>query len=271
MPRPLLAFVTGLPVALLGGLIGLGGAEFRLPILTGLFGYAVRAAIPLNLAVSFVTLVVSLAIRSCTTPLGALALHLDAILSLLAGSMLGAYLGTSLAKRISDRTLEFLVFALLLGVGWLLLFEAFVPFVGTDRELNLLATVPLGVGIGVGIGVFSSLLGVAGGELLIPTLLLVFGLDIKLAGTGSVLISLPTVLTGLLRWRRNGAYRARADLTGLVTPMAFGSVAGALLGGALLAYAPTSALKFGLGLILLLSAAKSLRDARAKHATPTDA
>lgn len=114
MRRPLLAFLTGLPVATLGGLIGLGGAEFRLPLLSSLFGYPVRAAVPLNLAVSFVTLLVSLLICTRTTPPGDLAPHLDALLSLLAGSMLGASLGTGLAGRVSDRALEGTVFLLLL-------------------------------------------------------------------------------------------------------------------------------------------------------------
>ncbi|GHF58318.1 putative membrane protein YfcA [Deinococcus metalli] len=266
MPRSLLAFLTGLPVALLGGLIGLGGAEFRLPILTGVFGYAVRAAIPLNLAVSFVTLTVSLLIRTGTTPLGTLGPHGGALLSLLAGSVAGAYLGTALAKRLSDRVLESVVFSLLLGVGLLLLLEAFVPFTRGGLNLPPALGIPVGVLLGSGIGIFSSLLGVAGGELLIPTLLLVFGLDIKLAGTGSALISLPTVLTGTLRWRAQGAYLERADLGGVVVPMSLGSVVGALLGGVLLAYAPTGALKFGLGVILLLSAGKTLRDLRRTHA-----
>jgi uncharacterized membrane protein YfcA len=262
MPRALLAFLTGLPVALLGGLIGLGGAEFRLPILTSLFGYAVRAAIPLNLAVSLVTLAASLPIRLRTTPLETLAPDLGPLLSLLAGSMLGAYLGTSLARRISDRLLEGVVFSLLLGIGLLLLGEAFFPFTTGGLGLPPLGELLVGVVIGIGIGIFSSLLGVAGGELLIPTLLLVFGLDIKLAGTGSVLISLPTVVTGILRWRAQGGYQDHGALSSVVTPMAAGSIVGALLGGVLLAYAPTAALKFGLGVILLLSAAKTLRDLR---------
>lgn len=256
--RSLLAFLTGLPVALLGGLIGLGGAEFRLPLLVSVFGYTVRGAIPLNLAVSLVTLFASLLIRLRTTPLAALAEHLDAIVSLLVGATLGAYLGTALARRVDDHALERVVFALLLGVGALLVFEAVVPFASTSRTLSLWASVPLGLGLGAGIGVFSSLLGVAGGELLIPTLLLVFGLDVRLAGTASVLISLPTVLTGLLRYRRHGAFERRADVTGVVAPMAAGSVIGAVLGGSLLAFAPTTLLKLGLGSILLLSAARAL-------------
>lgn len=60
----MLAFLYAVPIGLLGGLIGLGGAEFRLPVLAGPLGYAARRAVPLNLAVSLITLTASLAIRS---------------------------------------------------------------------------------------------------------------------------------------------------------------------------------------------------------------
>lgn len=53
--RSLLAFVYAVPIRLLGGLIGLGGAEFRLPVLAGPLGYTAKQAIPLNLAVSLIT------------------------------------------------------------------------------------------------------------------------------------------------------------------------------------------------------------------------
>ena len=36
----------------------------------------------------------------------------------------------------------------------------------------------------------------AGGEVIIPTLVFAYGLDIKTAGTASLLISLPTVTVG---------------------------------------------------------------------------
>lgn len=58
-PGPWSAALAGGGVGVLGGLLGLGGAEFRLPILVALFGYTLRGAIPLNLAVSFVAVVVA--------------------------------------------------------------------------------------------------------------------------------------------------------------------------------------------------------------------
>lgn len=40
--RSALAFLYAVPISLLGGLMGLGGAEFRLPVLAGPLGYKAR-------------------------------------------------------------------------------------------------------------------------------------------------------------------------------------------------------------------------------------
>src|SRR5947207_10028892 len=47
----------------IGGLIGLGGGEFRLPLLVGLIGFTARAAVPMNQILSLVTLVTALIVR----------------------------------------------------------------------------------------------------------------------------------------------------------------------------------------------------------------
>ena len=54
---------VGAGVGVLGGLIGLGGAEFRLPLLIGFFANPVRRAIVLNLGVSLFTVLAALAGR----------------------------------------------------------------------------------------------------------------------------------------------------------------------------------------------------------------
>ena len=63
-----------------------------------------------------------------------------------------------------------------------------------------------GIVAGFGIGVVAALLGVAGGELLIPTLVLLFGADIKLAGSLSLAVSLPTMLVGFARYSRDRSF-----------------------------------------------------------------
>jgi hypothetical protein len=65
---------------------------------------------------------------------------------------------------------------------------------------------------GTDIGVVSNLLGVAGGELIIPTLIFLFGIDVKPAGT----LSLPTVTVGLWR-QRAGVMAVEGDLGSRLT------------------------------------------------------
>jgi uncharacterized membrane protein YfcA len=87
--RLLLAFVGGCVIGTLGGLIGLGGAEFRLPLLIGPFGFAVLDAVILNKAMSLVVVATALPFRSQTIPWSLVAAHWTAIVNLLAGSLAG--------------------------------------------------------------------------------------------------------------------------------------------------------------------------------------
>jgi uncharacterized membrane protein YfcA len=116
-PRPLLAFLSAAPIAVLGGLIGLGGAEFRLPVLAGLLQYPARQAVPLNLAVSLITVLASLASRSQTMNSHPLVPLLPAIASLIFGARITAFLGTALAGRLSNTQLERVILVLLVGIG----------------------------------------------------------------------------------------------------------------------------------------------------------
>jgi hypothetical protein len=85
--------------------------------------------------------------------------------------------------------------------------EAFLPQdVSGLLPASPLARLVAAVIFGLGIGLVSSLLGVAGGELIIPTLVFAFGVGIKTAGTASLLVSLPTVAVGVIRHRGLGAY-----------------------------------------------------------------
>src|SRR5262249_51802273 len=102
----------------------------------------------------------------------------------------------------------------------------------------------------------SSLLGVAGGEFIIPILIFIFGADIRTAGTASVLISIPIVFTGVCGHWLTGHYRSQTMLTYLVLPMCIGSFVGAMIGGYLAAWAPTDALRLVLAAILAISAVK---------------
>lgn len=251
------AFLTGIPISTLGGLIGLGGAEFRLPVLVGLFKYGPRKAVALNIAISLITVTSSLIFRIPSFNVIAISSLLLIIISMIAGSMTGAFIGAEFSKKISDGILNKFILILLVSIGVLLMVESFVPFVqGGLPYPNAIAISIVAILFGIGIGFVSSMLGVAGGELIIPTLILLFGVDAKLAGTASLLISLPTMLIGISRHAANKVYDDRKDFTSLVFPMGIGSILGAFIGSMLIAYVSSSLLKLILGVILIFSAIK---------------
>ncbi len=254
-----MAFLAGALIALFGGLIGLGGAEFRLPVLIGLFALFAHRAVRFNLLVSLVTLAFAALTRLQLQYLDLLE-HINVAVSMIAGGMLAAWIGAGLLARIPAAQLLAIIAGLLALVGLMLIFEgisaheaqAFFPVHPVSRTA-------FGFAAGLVVGAISSLLGVAGGEFIIPILMFGFGLDIKTAGTLSLLISLPVVAVGVIRHRLSGHYRSRDVLVNLVLPMSAGSIFGAVAGGVLADHVPTGAIKLILGIVLLLSAGKLWR------------
>src|ERR671917_1566196 len=113
---PKLAALYGAPIGLLGGLIGLGGAEFRLPVLAGVLGYRARRAVALNLAISLITVASALLIRASTLSLTPVLGLLPVALAMMAGAVSAAFVGAALVHRISERLLERFILVLLVGI-----------------------------------------------------------------------------------------------------------------------------------------------------------
>src|SRR5260370_42530105 len=65
-----IALGCALVIGGIGGLIGLGGGEFRLPLLVGLIGFTARAAVPMNLILSLITPVTAPILPLPTRPPG---------------------------------------------------------------------------------------------------------------------------------------------------------------------------------------------------------
>ena len=256
---PWLAALAGASVGLLGGLVGLGGAEFRLPLLLGLFAFVALQGVIVNKAMSLVVVFVALPSRLAAVPLDQLATHWFVAGSLLLGSLPGAWMGASWATRLRAASLHRVLGVLLLAIAGVFAVYHF----GWLPQLSLptAAQAVAGVVAGFGIGVVAALMGVAGGELLVPVITVLFAVDVKLAGSLSLLVSLPTMLVGFARYSRAAAFSVLRENGRFVTAMAGGSVAGSVAGGLLLGAVPEEVLVPTVVVLLLISAVKVWRHA----------
>jgi uncharacterized protein len=102
---PSAALATGVGVGLLGGLIGLGGAEFQLPLVIGLFGFAALQAVIMNKAMSLILVATALPARLVSVPFDTVNGYWFVVVNLLAGSLIGAWIGATWATRMRSATL----------------------------------------------------------------------------------------------------------------------------------------------------------------------
>ena len=249
---------SGIAIGTLGGMIGLGGAEFRLPLLIGLFGFIALEAVIVNKATSLIVVASALIFRTAAVPIQLVLDHWEIIANLLGGSLIGAWLGASVATKLASKTL-YKVIAILLVLIAIMLAVGHGSATQHGPIASGVTLIIIGIVAGLAIGAVASLLGVAGGEFLIPTLVLLFGVDIKLAGSLSLAISLPTMLVGFARYSRDRSFSVLARNKIFVTLMALGSIVGAFFGARLLLIVPSAALLPTLAVILLLSAIKMWR------------
>ena len=257
----LLSFGIGAPIGCLGGLIGLGGAEFRLPFLLKTFNKTAKKAVALNMLISLITVLSAAYFRLNNFNVSIIYPQILLMIAIIVGSTTGAYFGIGISTKISDVLFKKILLTLLMVMGLLLISESFITFATMGIIFSSLS-IELIVAIlcGLLIGIISSLLGVAGGEVIIPILILIFGIDVKLAGTMSLIISLPTMIVGITRHKKNKMYSNRPELSSLVLPMGIGSIIGAAIGAFLVIYAPAELLKIVLGALLIFTSIKIFRE-----------
>lgn len=256
-------FFSGSLIGFLGGLIGLGGAEFRLPVLISGFKLLTLEAVIFNKAMSLTVVAVAFIFRTKSISIEQLLDHKDIVLNLLAGSIVGAWWAAGHAIKMSRLWLDRIIFILLIFLSLVMLSEAWMPTSVSEGLFHTsTATIIAGIISGFFIGVVAALLGVAGGELLIPTIVILFGTDVKLAGSLSLMISLPTMIVGFSRYTHADAFQVLNNERPLFLWMAAGSVIGAAIGGLMLGLIPVHTLTILLGIILFISAIKTFKHTR---------
>lgn len=239
--------VVGVFAGLVAGTFGVGGGILIVPGLMWVarvdqrlaHGTSLAAVVPISMA-SLVPYVVN----------GAVSWTVAALL--LVGSLGGAIVGTSLLHVVPVRVLS-AAFAVLLGGTAARLFVS--PHTGGSGDLD--AWLVLGIAVvGLAAGITSGLLGVGGGIVIVPALVVYAGfvpLDAK--GT-SLAVILPTALIGTWRNRR----RDNVDLRVAVVVGGSG-VAGALAGGAIAAALPDRVANLSFAVLLVVVATRMVREA----------
>jgi uncharacterized membrane protein YfcA len=235
-----LGSLLALGIGLVLGLVGGGGSILTQPVLHKVLGLSAESAIVLGYPVVGVTALVG-AVR-----------HLRAGTITLAGTipmglaaMGGAWLGTALVgwTGLSGATRFLLLAGTMVAAGAAMLRDVIRdrPPAPQDRHpAALLLT-------GVGVGTLTGVVGVGGGFLMVPALVLLGGLPMRLAvGSSLVVISMSTGLAFLLQGRD-----APLDW-GIGLPFLTLTVLGMLVSSAIVHRIPTRPLKGAFALTLLV-------------------
>lgn len=250
------SFIAGAGIGSLGGLVGLGGAEFRLPLLVGYFGFATITAVIINKLVSLFVVVFSIFFRSVVIGFDELLPHAFTVVNILLGSLVGAYFAADYACKISQRFLNKIILVILVALALSMLFgHEYIHSSKPLFESQILLFIS-GAMAGVIIGIVAAMLGVAGGEFIIPTLILLYGLNPKIAGSLSLCISLPTMLTAFFRYSKSEQFKEAIKDKSFMIFMIFGSMIGSAFGSMLLGTVESQTIAIILGSILLISAFK---------------
>lgn len=246
--------LAGFVAGLAGGLFGVGGGILLVPMLTGWFACTQHQAHGTSLAAIGATAIAGLAVYASQ---GQVAWTTGAIMAVT--SMLCARLGARLAARTSRAALAraFAVFLLLVAAR--MLWKA--PAGAGAPALDGLAGAAAALGVGAVVGLLAGFMGVGGGILAVPALVLLFGTSQQVAQGTSLALILVTAPVGAVEHHRHGNVVAR-----LVPWLALGALVGAPLASALALRLPQAVLARGFAVFLVANAlhtwARAARAAR---------
>lgn len=198
----LLLGLTGLLGGFFSGLFGVGGGIILVPMLILAVGFGQKLASGTSLAV-----IVPTAIAGTISYAATGSVDWVAGAALGAGAIGGSLVGTWMLHRIRVLYLRWFFIAFLIVVGVRMLF--FLPERGVGLDMTWLLALLL-AGVGFIVGVLSGLLGVGGGVIVVPVLMLLFGASDLVAKGTSLLMMIPTALTGTIANHRRGNVDLRA-------------------------------------------------------------
>lgn len=230
----------GMVAGLLSGLMGVGGGVIMVPLMVTLLPFTQHQAHGTSLSVVMFTSVVSALAYSWQ---GSIDLLLA--LELAVGGVIGARVGALWTKRIPGPQLR-RIFGGFLTLAGLRMVLPSPP--AADWLANLgPGTVAVDVGLGLIVGILSGMLGVGGGIVMVPLLVLLLGIEQHLAQGVSLAYIIPTASMGAYTHYRQG------NVVRVAVPwMAMASLLMAVLGSALAHSIGSIALRQVFGIFLSL-------------------
>ncbi|GAA5206813.1 sulfite exporter TauE/SafE family protein [Microbacterium kyungheense] len=186
----------GLVAGVLSGLFGVGGGTVIVPFLIMFLHFDQRLAAGTSLAAIVPTAtvgVISYAVTGSVAWIPALLLAL--------GAVFGAQIGTWLLPRLSLTVLRWAF------VGFLVAVIVSLFLVIPSRDAELVLTWGSGaalVVVGLGTGILSGLIGVGGGIIVVPMLMVLFGTSDLVAKGTSLLMMIPAAVSGTFGNIRRG-------------------------------------------------------------------
>jgi uncharacterized membrane protein YfcA len=252
---PALAALIGLVAGLTGGLFGVGGGLVAVPALVLLFRLAQHRAHATSVTAIVATATAALIPFALDGEVEWMTAGL-----LVAGAAGGAVAGAALMGRVDEVTLAraFVAITVVAGFRLLMLSDASaVEIFSVETPTGAVFLVLTGLVAGT----LAALLGVGGGLVFVPAMVVLFGFEQHLAQGTSLAAIVPTTLIASVRHARLG----RVDWH-LVFPIAVGGIVGGIAGALLaLELAPASLRAAFVGLLVVVSV-RMVRRTRRRHA-----
>ncbi|MDR1712407.1 MAG: sulfite exporter TauE/SafE family protein [Propionibacteriaceae bacterium] len=170
------------------GLFGVGGGTIIVPLLLSVAAFDVRLAHGTSLAAIVPTAIAAVSSYAVGGSVDWIAAALICV-----GSVTGAQIGSKLLSSLPKKTIRWIFIAFLCAV----IVSMFI--VVSNRESRLTIDVWLGLALaalGLAVGICSGLLGVGGGIIVVPMLIVVFGASDLIAKGTSLAMMIPTAISG---------------------------------------------------------------------------
>lgn len=185
----------GVVAGLMSGLFGVGGGILIVPALTLLARMPQRRAHGTSLAA-----VLPIAVCGMVSFAVSGSVDWPVAVAIGAGAVVGAQLGARALKVLPTTWLRLIFIGFLLASAVRLFMSDVVPDARSDLSVGLVSALVL---LGVLSGALAGLLGVGGGIIMVPAMVVLVGLDPALAKGTSLAVMIPTSISGTWRNVRN--------------------------------------------------------------------